>query len=76
MYMSQANQRQQLFDLDFKVNTLQVLISKSNAQGVENFLGDLRLEGFHLGCVVEDLRLTVNVTLRYTYPVSHVHTTG
>jgi vacuolar protein sorting-associated protein 13A/C len=72
--LSQANQRQQTFDLDFRVDTLQALVSKSNTQGIEKPLGDLRLQGFRLGCAVEDLKITVSVTLRYIYIAYQVHT--
>ncbi|KAF8591826.1 vacuolar protein sorting-associated protein 13 [Ramaria rubella] len=60
----QENQRQQTFVLDFQVDTLQALMSKSNAQGSERPLGDVRLERFRLGCAVEDLKIMVNVSLR------------
>lgn len=61
----QTNQLQQTFQLDFQVDTLQALVSKVDPRGVEKPLGDLRLESFRLTCAVEDLKLTVDVTLRY-----------
>jgi vacuolar protein sorting-associated protein 13A/C len=61
----QDNQRQQTFVLDFQVDALQAFVSKTNTNGIETPLGDLRLERFRLGCAVEDLKITVDVTLRY-----------
>jgi vacuolar protein sorting-associated protein 13A/C len=65
IFMHQGNQRQQTFVLDFQVDTLQALVSKTNTNGIESALGDLRLERFRLSCAVEDLKITVDVTLRY-----------
>ncbi|KAF8509808.1 vacuolar protein sorting-associated protein 13 [Gautieria morchelliformis] len=61
---AQDNQRQQTFVLDFQVDALQAFVSKTNTNGIETPLGDLRLERFRLGCSVEDLKITVDVTLR------------
>ena len=54
--------------LDFQVDTLQLLVSKTHTGGIESSLGDMRLERFRLGCAVEDLKVTVDVTLRYSLP--------
>ncbi|KAF8516153.1 hypothetical protein BU17DRAFT_51124 [Hysterangium stoloniferum] len=59
----QINHRQQTFVLDFRVDTLQALVSKSGTDNIERLLGDLRLERFGLGCAVEDLKISVDVSL-------------
>ncbi|KIJ26914.1 hypothetical protein M422DRAFT_55307 [Sphaerobolus stellatus SS14] len=57
-------QKQQTFVLDFRVDTLQTLVSKSAPDGTERLLSDLRLDGFRLGCAVEDYKIGVDVSLR------------
>ncbi|GJJ09687.1 hypothetical protein Clacol_003911 [Clathrus columnatus] len=61
---SQRGIKPQNFVLNFEVDRLEALVSKTDGNGVETELGDLRLENFRLGCEAEDFKVNVDIALR------------
>jgi vacuolar protein sorting-associated protein 13A/C len=59
--------RQHIFELDFQVEKLSALISKSGADDVEKPLGVLHLEGFSLSFAVAKFDMNVDVKLKYDF---------
>lgn len=56
--------RQRVFDLEFRVGTLDASVSKTGTDGVEKVLGDLSLDGFALFFSLYKFHMTVDVNLR------------
>ncbi|KIM48205.1 hypothetical protein M413DRAFT_439924 [Hebeloma cylindrosporum] len=55
--------RQHIFELNFQVEKLRAVISKSGTDGVEKPLGDLHLEGFSLSFALAKFEMKVEVKL-------------
>ncbi|KAF8974033.1 vacuolar protein sorting-associated protein 13 [Flammula alnicola] len=55
--------RQHIFELDFKVEKLRAVISKSTVDNVDKPLGDLHLEGFSLSFALTKYDMTVDINL-------------
>ncbi|KDR84988.1 hypothetical protein GALMADRAFT_233521 [Galerina marginata CBS 339.88] len=55
--------RQHVFELDFKVDKLRAVISKSSTDGTEKPLGDLHLEGFSLAFALAKYDMEVDINL-------------
>ena len=66
-FVQRLELRQHLFELDFKVDTLRTCISKSSADGVDNSLGDLDLDGFAMSFALSKYNMTVDINLRYLF---------
>jgi vacuolar protein sorting-associated protein 13A/C len=63
--MQHPELHQHIFELDFKVDKLRAVVSKSTADGIDKPLGDLHLEGFSLAFAVAKYDMKVDVNLRY-----------
>jgi vacuolar protein sorting-associated protein 13A/C len=59
--------RQHIFELDFQVEKLRAVISKSGTDGIEKPLGDLHLEGFSLSFALAKFEMKVDVKLKYDF---------
>lgn len=56
--------QQHIFELDFKVDNLRAVISKSTKDGSDKLVGDLHLEGFSLAFVMTKFVMKVDLNLR------------
>ncbi|PPQ80804.1 hypothetical protein CVT25_001929 [Psilocybe cyanescens] len=55
--------RQHIFELDFKVEKLRAMVSRSTADGVDKPLGNLHLEGFSLSFALAKYDMKVDINL-------------
>lgn len=56
--------RQHIFEFDFKVDKLGVLMSKATTEGIDKPLGNLYLEGFSLYFELAKYDMKVDINLR------------
>ena len=54
-----------MFEIDFKVDKLGVLMSKAATEGTDNPLGNLYLEGFSLYFELAKYDMKVDINLRW-----------
>jgi vacuolar protein sorting-associated protein 13A/C len=59
--------RQRIFELNFKVQKLRAVISRSGIDGVDKPLGDLHLEGFSLAFTLSQYDMNVDLNLRFFF---------
>lgn len=59
--------QQHIFELDFKVDNLRAVISKSTKDGSDKVVGDLHLEGFLLAFSMTDFVMKADLNLRSVF---------
>jgi hypothetical protein len=62
--------QQHIFELDFKVENLRAVISKSGKGGSDRLVGDLHLEGFFLTFAMTDFVMKVDLKLKVRFSPS------